>query len=136
MELSSYDQASIASALQNRYALFLAQETFSVSGESDQSVAALTITLAKRDQSKRHDIFGRFFFAENPTKTPQEAFDLLLDLIDGYLKEHFESDRDVHLPLNWTGFVFQACTIQLREEEMRPLLDQEADRLLGDADSE
>lgn len=116
---------------QRRFQQDIQDELFEISGLFKGSVVVIKLILANADRSFYYEIEGAFDFANNPKIKRAEGKYKVLDLIDQYLIEFFESGREVNLHLDWKEYLVGDFTLHMKGEIRNLLVEDMANKLLN-----
>ena len=116
---------------QKRYVAYLnSDETITFSGSFDQLALKINLSLFNKDRSFYYEINTAMDLASNPPITPSDARDKVIDLIDQYLIEYFESGREVFLHIDWKTYTIEQYSIHMKGQILNKLAEDMADRIL------
>ncbi len=116
---------------QKRFIAYLkSDETITFSGSFDQLALKIDLSLSNKDRSFYYEINAAMDLVSNPPITPSDARDKVIDLIDQYLIEYFESGREVFLFIDWKTYTIDQYTIHMKGQILNKLAEDMADQLL------
>ncbi len=121
----------LSDILQKRFTVHLKDEGFLVSGKVENDTLLTQLILSNKDRSFYYVMEGAFDFKQNPPLTPMKARDMVMDLLDQYLIEYFESGREVNLHLDWKEYTVESYTMYLKGQVKNMLAEEMADKLLN-----
>ncbi len=118
----------IESLLQTRFKRFLEpDEAIRINASTGNRAAHVEARVGTLDEAHVFELF-----AENIEGEQLEgALGLLIDYLDGVLKEFFVSEKDAYFPLDFSPRTFAKQTLYARHTFRRFALEEEANRLLS-----
>ncbi len=129
-ELSSQAEIKdLARIMTIKYSSQLGDRQFDIAAKVDQAAAYATTTLQNGDRSFVYPVEGRMAHKEQNI-SPQEALFLLVDYIDHYFTEYFQTGENVYIPLDWSTYHYENLDLQLRGQVLNHRVEELAEQLL------
>ena len=107
-------------------------ERFWVDGVLEKDGVEVELALGDPEGRDRTEVTVRVRIPEGATDL-QAALDLAFDAGDAYLGQWLEEGRP-HVPIDFQPATFEGKAVEVRLLRRRPALEEEADRLLAEAD--
>ncbi len=119
--------APIDEELRANLELALAKKVGAVRVEGRRGAKAAVVVAIVGDERRAHELF---VFARGPTG--EEAFDRVIDYVDGVVDELARGKEERFLPLDWEGRTYANDVVFVRGEVRDYLAEEQAAELLGE----
>ena len=131
--LTAEDCHSLAQAMESKYKMGLKGRKFSIEASVNGRTVAVVVSLARMDRSYVYPVEARMLY-EKEEMSRGEAAVFLIDYIDAYFEEFlYEEDEQLYLPIDWADHHYEAVDFQIRGQIRNQLLEDQADKLLGES---
>ncbi len=132
--LSDEARNQTTALLTTKYKGFLNDRFITMSDYYDDEGSYLELKISNNDDSYSYEIAARMH--KEQISTPEKAVMKLLDGIDSYLNEFFESGESINLPIEYSEYEIGDKFFQLRGQIFNRKLEKMADQLLGSINSD
>jgi len=123
-------EKEFANILNRTHSHVLGDKFFTFQSTSNGSETHVTITLQNNKKTFFYPIEARMQ-TKSQGVTTIASVDLLVDYINCYLEQYFESGGDVYLPIDWTTFDVEGIALQMRGQILNKYAEDLADALLS-----
>jgi hypothetical protein len=120
----------IVNLLNKKHSAYLDDETFELLSGSNKEQVQIKVCLKKNDNSVIYPIEVICNREDHPDLKPDEIARVILDYLDSYWYEYFSEERDLFVPLDWSGHAFEGVRFFLRGFVRNLGLETQADILL------
>jgi hypothetical protein len=121
----------LANALNKKHQIYLDGRTITLRSIGEKDVVAVEALISNEDKSFYYPIQGMIRNPREQELDEQEALLFLLDYIDLYLEDYFESSEDLLIPIDWTEYQYDAVDFFLRAQILNQKLEDSANTILG-----
>ena len=129
--LSDKDLKSLIRIMHNKYGSFIGARSFDIKITScDASAFCVCVSLSNNDLSFYYPVHGKIMFDTDPDLRLEAAF-LLIDFIDIYFGEYFNSDEQVLIPIDWTEHKFEGYTLFVKGQIFNKKIENMTDEFLS-----
>jgi hypothetical protein len=132
-ELSSLNETEkLLDLMCSRHSLYLEDEIFELKSGFNQEQLQIEICLKKNDTSVIYPIEIVCIHQDYPDLKMEEILLSIIDYIDLYWTEYFNSERNIYVPLDWSEYQFEGVTFFLRGFIRNLSLEKQADFFLNE----
>lgn len=106
------------------------QRSFSLQAQAEGNTIIAVLTLRNLDQSFVYPVYAKVDDWKNDFESEIDAFYFLVDYIDIYFEEFFESEDTLFLPINWAKHSYVAIDVWVKGQIINLKVERLGDELL------
>ncbi len=131
LALAEEEAKKIATTMTKKYEAYLKDRQFYVETNHQDNIVGVKVLLRNTNESFYYPVEGRVDLVGEELANKREAALFLIDFIDLYFTDYFDEDEALYLPIDWSGFEYDAVNFQLRGQILNLHVERMADALLA-----
>ena len=128
--LTATEITQLSDLMNRKHAAFRDDRSFSIKIWEDCGAVYVTVLFTNQNETFYYPVEARIDCQEAEMEKREAAL-FLIDYADLYFEDFLEKDCDIYLPIEWSGFEYDAVKFQLRGQIRNRAVDKMAEDLLN-----